>query len=170
MPDHPPSDPSPLKGQLLAFVSRRVRGASDAEDVVQETMARAVAAQHAEAIGNMRAYLYKIAGNLSVDALRHRNVRERISGASLDSPEALSVHSPEPSAEQVLLARERKAAFEAALAGLPERQRQALVLNRIEGWPYPRIARHLGCSPNTVYNDIKAAMAHIIAHTSGLEL
>lgn len=133
-------------------------------------MARAIAAQDGEAIANMRAYLYRIAGNLSIDALRHRNVRDRISGASLDSPEALAVQTEEPSAEQLLLSRERKAAFEAALAGLPERQRQALVLNRLEGWSYPRIAKHLGCSPNTVYNDIKAAMACIIAQTSELEL
>ena len=37
-----------------------------------------------------------------------------------------------------------------------------MVLSRIQGWPYPKIAAHLGVSPNTVYNDIRLAMAYCL--------
>lgn len=158
------------KSALLSFVQRRFGVANDCEDIVQEAMVRVIASQNSEPIGNLRAYLFRVAGNLSIDTLRRRATRETISGALLDSPEAMAVASPEPSAEQALIAQERKAAFEAALATLPERQRQALTLNRLQGWSHPRIAAHLGCSTGTVYNDIKAAMAAIIARTSGVEL
>jgi RNA polymerase sigma-70 factor (ECF subfamily) len=168
--DHPRHDVPALNAALLPFVERRMQSRHDAEDIVQESLLRSIVAPQSESIGNLRAYLYRIAGNLSIDTLRHRNVRERISGASLDSPEARAVASAEPSPDQVMIERERRAAFDAALMQLPVRQRQALMLNRIDGWPYPRIAEHLGCSPNTVYNDVKAAMKHIIAQTADLDL
>lgn len=163
-------DLSQHKGALLSFVQRRFGAAHDCEDIVQEAMARVIASSDTDNIGNLRAYLFRIAGNLSIDALRRRALRERISGASLESPEALAVASPGASAEQAIIARQRKAAFETALARLPERQRQALTLNRLEGWSHPRIAAHLGCSTGTVYNDIKAAMAFIIARTAKVDL
>jgi RNA polymerase sigma-70 factor (ECF subfamily) len=59
-----------------------------------------------------------------------------------------------------LIDRERLQLFENTLFGLPERARKALLLSRMEGWSYPAIARHLGVSPNTVYNDVRMAMAH----------
>ncbi|WP_068079796.1 RNA polymerase sigma factor [Novosphingobium rosa] len=151
-------------------MQRRFGAANDCEDIVQEAMIRVIASHDSEKIGNLRAYLFRVAGNLSIDALRRGATRERISGMPIDSPEAMAVASPEPSAEQALIAQQRKAAFEAALATLPDRQRQALTLNRLQGWSHPRIAAHLGCSTGTVYNDIKAAMAAIIAQTSEIEL
>ncbi|WP_343615197.1 RNA polymerase sigma factor [Novosphingobium sp.] len=170
MSDRSPSDVILHKSALLSFVQRRFGAANDPEDIVQEAMARVIANHDSETIGNLRAYLFRVAGNLSIDALRRRATRERISGTLLDSSEAMAVASPEPSAEQALIARQRKRAFDAALAALPDRQRQALTLNRLQGWSHPRIAAHLGCSTGTVYNDIKAAMAAIIARTSEIDL
>ncbi len=165
------NDLSLLQGALRSFVQRRGSPANDADDVVQEAVLRALqTARKGEPIGNFRAYLYRIAGNLSIDGIRHRGVRERISGHTLDCPEALAIASAEPSAEQMMMERQRKAAFDAALAKLPDRQRQALVLSRIEGWPYARIADHLGCSAATVFNDVKMAMRFVMAQTSDLDL
>ena len=49
------------------------------------------------------------------------------------------------------------------LSQVPERWRQSLFLSRIEGMTYSEIARHLCVSENTVYNDIRAAMARCLA-------
>jgi RNA polymerase sigma factor (sigma-70 family) len=49
-----------------------------------------------------------------------------------------------------------------AVAKLPQRARTVWVLSRIEKWSYPRIAEHLGVSPNTVFNDLKLAHAHCV--------
>jgi RNA polymerase sigma factor (sigma-70 family) len=144
--------------------------AHEAEDVVQESLLRAVVVQQAQPIDNLRAYLHRIARNLSVDLHRSRAVRERTSGGTLDNAEALAVASQDVPADQVLIARQRKAAFEAALAALPPRQRQALTLHRLEGWSYPRIAAHLGCSTGTVFNEVKAAISRITSLTAELDL
>ena len=37
------------------------------------------------------------------------------------------------------------------------------MLSRLEGLTYPEIARRLGVSENTVYNDIRAALARCLA-------
>ena len=37
------------------------------------------------------------------------------------------------------------------------------MLSRLEGLTYPEIARRLGVSENTVYNDIRAALASCLA-------
>ncbi len=73
------------------------------------------------------------------------------------------------SSEQQLIDIQRMRALEAALEGLPLRAQQAVILNRLQGWSYPRIAEHLGVSPNTVYNDIRAAMSQCMKALNRLE-
>jgi RNA polymerase sigma-70 factor (ECF subfamily) len=68
-----------------------------------------------------------------------------------------------------LVDRERLQLFERALLDLPERARKVLLLSRMEGWTYPAIAQHLGVSPNTVYNDVRLAMAHCMNAMARLE-
>ncbi len=156
--------------QLVSHVRGRLRSAADAEDIVQETWARAAGTLGDGMIGNVRAYLYRIASNLAIDHLRHREVAQRVHGTDLDEPAAIAAASLSPSADQLLIERQRQAAFEAVLAELPERCRQALVLSRIEGWTQARIAAHLGVSPNTVAGDIRTALALCLARSAGLDV
>ncbi len=156
--------------QLVLHVRGRLHSAADAEDVVQEMWLRADAGLRGSAVGNVRAFLYRIAGNLAIDHIRRRNVRQRVHGVPLDDREAMDVASPEPSAEQALIDSERQAGFDAVLAGLPDRCRQALMLSRIEGWTHAKIAAHLGVSPNTVANDIRAALRLCLAHAAQLDI
>jgi RNA polymerase sigma-70 factor (ECF subfamily) len=156
--------------ELVSHVRGRLRSAAEAEDIVQETWVRASATLGEGMIGNVRAYLYRIAGNLAIDFLRRRGVAHRVCGAALEDPEAAAAPSPSPSAEQHLIDRQRQAAFEAVLAGLPKRCRQALVLSRIEGWTQARIAAHLGVSPNTVASDIRKALELCLARSAELDV
>ncbi|MBY8825219.1 RNA polymerase sigma factor [Sphingomonas colocasiae] len=148
---------------LVTHVQGRVRSPGDAEDIVQETWIRAMAriAEEEEqgAIRNLRAFLYRIAGNLSIDHLRRRKVRAHLEAGSIDDEEALQVASQAPLADAALIAAEQQRAFEAALRGLPARARKVLLLSRVEGWTYPRIAEALGISLRTVSNDIERALA-----------
>ncbi len=149
--------------ELVSHVHGSLRSGADAEDIVQETWIRAGRVMDAEArggpvIGNIRALLFRIAGNLSIDHLRKRRVRAHLEAGSIDTPGARNVASGEPIAEARLLLREQEAAFAAALRRLPPRARKVLILSRVEGWTYPRIAAHLGISLRTVSNDMEAAL------------
>lgn len=150
-------------GELVSHVRGSIGSGNDAEDIVQETWIRASRVVAAEArggpvIGNIRALLYRIAGNLSIDHLRRRRVRRHLEAESLDAVHAERVASSEPLAETRIIRREQQRAFAAALARLPARARRVLILSRIEGWTYPRIAEHLGISLRTVSNDMETAL------------
>jgi RNA polymerase sigma-70 factor (ECF subfamily) len=148
---------------LLKHVQGRVRSANDAEDIVQETWIRVITRlaepEARAAVDNLRAFLYRIAGNLSIDHQRRRQVRAHLEAASIDEPEALQVASNIPLADAVLVAAEQRRAFEAALRTLPVRARRVLILSRVEGWTYPRIAEALGISVRTVSNDLERALS-----------
>lgn len=148
---------------LVSHVRSRVRSDHDAEDIVQETWIRAAAAVQGGAIENVRAYLYRIAGNLSIDYLRRRKVRQHLEAGTADSVEAMAVAALQPAPDQQIIRQQQEAAFEAALRALPRRARQVLLLSRVEGWTYPQIAAHLGISLRTVSNDMERALASCLA-------
>ena len=157
---------------LVDHVEGRVRSPSDAEDIVQETWLRAMARIEAEDQGpirNLRAFLYRIAGNLSIDHLRRGKVRAHLEAGSIDADEAQQVASQAPLADAVLIAAEQQRAFEKALRTLPVRARKVLLLSRVEGWSYPRIADELGISLRTVSNDIERALTLCLLLLAGRE-
>ncbi|HVY17260.1 MAG TPA: RNA polymerase sigma factor [Rhodopila sp.] len=156
--------------RLKSHVRNRVGSGVEAEDIAQETWVRALAGKGGSTIGNVRAYLLRVAGNLAIDHVRRRNVSRRYVSASLDSVEAVRVACPEPSAEQALMDRERQVVFEAILAELPDRCRQALILSRVQGWSHSRIADHLGVSVNTVGSDIRKALSLCLARSSQFDV
>ena len=125
-----------LAPRCVAFATSMLNGDSaEAEDVTQEAMLRLW--RHApkwDANGSARpgTWLLKVAGNLCIDRLR------RARALNIDAVAAPA--DPAPGALAKLEASERLVALDAALAKLPDRQRQAVVLRHIEGWSNPEIA------------------------------
>ena len=92
-------------------------------------------------------WLMRIATNAGIDLLRRRAVRKV---ELLDESLAAASQSPARDAEQAEL-RQRLAA---ALAALPERQRVAIALFDLEGYPHAEIAEVLGIPEGTVRSDV----------------
>jgi RNA polymerase sigma-70 factor (sigma-E family) len=116
-------------GVAFQLLGRR----SEAEDVAQETLARAYV--HWRAIrGRPEGWVVKVAGNLSIDSWR-RNRR-------LQHGEAVDAATPEPDAARVDLHR--------ALRKLSRRQREVLVLRFLADLPEADVAVALGCSVGSV--------------------
>src|SRR5688572_32839231 len=65
----------PLRPQLYRYCRALTRSPWDAEDLAQDTMARAFVtlAQMIEPPPNPRAWLFRVASNLWIDAIRHRS-------------------------------------------------------------------------------------------------
>ncbi|UEM05744.1 RNA polymerase sigma factor [Skermanella rosea] len=154
---------------LLGRAMRVVRNLHTAEDVLQESYLRAHKAAESGSIDNVGAFLHRTVQNLALDHLRRRKTRERFEICPPETFDALEIASETPSAEDHLLHRERLNNFKGALATLPERARKVWVLNRVEGWSYPKIADHLGISQGTVFNDMKLAMGHFLDTISRAE-
>ena len=100
-------------------------------------------------------WLLRIVTNLSLNRRRARKLRVTVANdtASLDSPlleerAAAAEDGERPGAQ--LAATELAARIATGLAGLPERQRAALVLFSIEELPQRDVAEILGCSVEAV--------------------
>ncbi|CUH62290.1 sigma-70 family RNA polymerase sigma factor [Thalassobacter stenotrophicus] len=125
-----------LAPRCVAFATRMLNGdRAEAEDVTQEAMLRLWRqAPKWDAHGSARpgTWLLKVAGNLCIDRLRRAR--------TLNIEAIAAPADPAPGALAKLEASERLVALDAALATLPDRQRQAVVLRHIEGWSNPDIA------------------------------
>lgn len=126
-----------LSPRLLSYVYRMLRDRAEAEDVVQEALLRLwrMAPEWRSGEARVTTWLYRVATNLVTDRLR---ARHRHRGTALD--DAPEPADGAPGAVAQLIEADRMAALEAALASLPERQRQAVILRHLEGLSNPEIA------------------------------
>jgi RNA polymerase sigma-70 factor (ECF subfamily) len=143
-------------GQLVeryAAQARRVARAvlsdpDDADDAAQDGFLAAL--RHLGRYDPARPFgpwMMRIVANAAADRRRRLKVRR----TEELSPLAASA-SPGPA--EITDRRALQAAFEAALAGLPERQRVAVVLFDVEGYSHAEIARILGVPEGTVRSDV----------------
>jgi len=97
---------------------------------------------------SIKAYLFRAAGNLAIDHLRHQ-VTEAIFHR-----EVPSLASSENIARNI----ELKDAIQQTLASLPEDQRTIVLMNRLEGLKYVEIAQALNISVKTVEKKMSLAL------------
>ena len=150
-----------LTPQVFAHALRLLGDRAEAEDVAQEAMLRLwrIAPDWREGEAKVTTWLYRVTANLATDRLRKRR------GVALDA-----VPEPEddrPSAAEGLQDAARAAALQAALADLPERQRQAVVLRHIEGLGNPEIAGIMDISAEAVESLIARGKRALSAALSG---
>jgi RNA polymerase sigma-70 factor, ECF subfamily len=168
--------------ELRVHCYRMLGSFDEAEDLVQETFLRAWKSIGAfEGRSSVRAWLYRIATNASLDVLDGR--ARRVLPQDLRPPSDASVGLPartdvpwlqpfpdrlapddtEPGAAAV--ARETiELAFLAAIQHLPPRQRAALLLRDVLGWAPAQIARVLEGSVASVNSALQRARATLREH------
>lgn len=124
---------------LLALARRILGDPADAEEVLQEAFVHAWnrAARYDPARSSVATWLALITRSRAIDRLRSRKVVERTAeAAGHEAPRHES-----PSAAGAVLQDERRARIAAALAGLPEEQRQVLEMAYYRGMSQTEIAR-----------------------------
>ena len=125
-----------LTPRVLGYAARLLGDPSEAEDVTQEAMLRLwkVAPDWRQGEAKVSTWLYQVVTNLCTDRLRKRG-----RNAPLDAAGEPADSSPAADARMTEV--QRADALQAALADLPERQRQAVILRHLEGLSNPEIAR-----------------------------
>lgn len=140
--------------RVTARVSRY--SPNDAEDLVQEALARAI--RHGVA-PDAEAWLTTVARRVAID--RARRSRELASGDATDLETIRP--SGEGNPEDLVLLSEKREAVRAALQTLPKRYRDALVLYLEEDGSAAGVAKRLGLSPNAAWTLLSRARTRLRA-------
>jgi RNA polymerase sigma-70 factor (ECF subfamily) len=151
--------------RLIGVLHHLVGSAEEAEDLAQEAFLRVYRARHQyKPKAKFSTWLFTIANHLALNALRSRKRKP-----ALPLPAAESGATP---AEQLIRAdgerpsgalrhRELVGVIQAALAGLNERQRLAVVLNKYEDMNYQEIADILDLTVPAVKSLLSRARANL---------
>ncbi len=137
---------------LVRMLYRRTGDWDRAEDLAQETFARAVVAPPR----NPRPWLFAVALNLVREDGR-RTVRQGRRLQLLKSE--LDAHGPAP--DEVVERNEQQARVRVALAQIGERDREALLL-KAEGFNYDEIAETLGLAKGAVGTTLARARRRLV--------
>jgi RNA polymerase sigma-70 factor, ECF subfamily len=168
-------DVVPYMRKLYPAALRMTRNPSDAEDLLQETFARAYVAFHQFQPGtNLSAWLYRILANTFINTRRKRGREPAQSLFSelgeLHVPEKL-MSQPTRSAEEEAMDRLADSEVLRALRDLPEGFSATVYLADIEGYPYKEIAEIMGIPIGTVMSRLhrgrEKLRARLVAHARG---
>jgi RNA polymerase sigma-70 factor (ECF subfamily) len=151
-PAHPPGDQADfeallqeIRPELHRYCARMIGSVVDAEDVVQEALAKAYAALPATSVANVRGWLFRIAHNKAVDHLR-RARHEQLE--YLDEQALLA--EPEPQLEE----QEMVAVALSVFLKLAPKQRSCVILKDVMGYSLAEISELL----DATIPEIKAAL------------
>jgi RNA polymerase sigma-70 factor (ECF subfamily) len=141
--------------QLYSAAARMTRNPADAEDLVQETYARAFASFHQFSDGtNLRAWLHRILTNTFISSHRKKQREPVFATAGVEDWHLVRSQAYLPgglrSAEELALDRMPDSRVTTAFRELPDDFRTAVYLADIEGYGYREIASIMGCPVGTV--------------------
>jgi RNA polymerase sigma-70 factor (ECF subfamily) len=140
--------------RVRAFARSLGRNSAEADDLVQNTVLRALAAQERFELGtNLIGWLYTILRNVHTSELRARSVRVH---QDLDSTPDHLLQRPATQLESIEHREVRN-----ALTTVPIKQREALILVVMVGCSYEEAAAICGCEVGTIKSRVNRAKTRI---------
>ncbi len=153
---------------IFNFINRRCGGNRQrAEDLLQETFLRVVKqAKSFKSNAKFTTWLYTIARNLCIDALRRASYRKH---PSLDQPLSRSdpseggtlmdkVPANAPNAADQTRDKRFRVALQDALNTLPDDQKEVFIMREFQGLKFREISEIIGISENTVKSRVRYAL------------
>lgn len=148
--------------RVRAALMHRGRTSHDADDLVQEAWVRLACYEREQTVAKPEAFLMRTAINLSIDAHRTRVNH----GEEVVLDEVVLIDTT-PTAEAVVLARERVARLSVCLGRLNEKTRDIFLSHRVDRMSYREIAQRHQLSISTVEKHIAKAMLQVTSWMEG---
>ena len=140
---------------LRRYARSLTRDSETADDLVQDTLVRALRSEHLFHGGDIRAWMYTILTNLNRNRLR--SLARRPILTTIDDNDAPDASGPEAGGRDI----------QRALALLVDDQRTALLLVVLEGLTYREVAEVQGVPIGTVMSRLARARVQIKAYLDG---
>ncbi|CAD6877282.1 RNA polymerase sigma factor RpoE [Methylomonas albis] len=142
--------------QIQRFLQQRIRCQDTAADLIQDLFLRLTLLKPPPASEiEVRAWLFTVASNLSLDHLRTQKRRGELLGQYLGDESDID-DSAAP--ERAVQARDQLQQIQIALAELPDQCAEILYLSRIEGLSHAEIAKQLKISTSWVEKQLAKAL------------
>ena len=159
------------RSPVIHFLYRMVQNQAVAEELAQEVFLRVYRSRSTyEPTAKFTTWLFRIATHLALNSLRDRRndrLQERLDDDSSEGP-VRQVFDTRPSVEAVMVKEARMEEVRRAVAGLPEKQRAAVLMHKYQEMEYAQIADALNCSESAVksllfraYETLRARLAHM---------
>jgi RNA polymerase sigma-70 factor (ECF subfamily) len=141
---------------LFRLAFRMTGNQQDAEDVVQESFLRAWRQLgRFDDQASFGTWLYRIATNCSLDAMRSR--KRRSADSEVEDP-ALALPAAGPTPERVAMSGEVRQRVAEAMNELSASERTAFVLRHFDGMRIEDVSRVLGCQPGAAKHSVFRAV------------
>jgi RNA polymerase sigma factor (sigma-70 family) len=157
--------------RLMGFIRKRVTNEADAEDILQDVFYQLLG--NKEPIDQVTAWLFTVARNKIIDRKRKKQpvALDGLFSETDDEEmgnwiELFSDDSSNP--ETIYLRNLFQETLKESLDELPEEQKQAFILNELEGIPFHQISDETGVPINTLISRKRYAVLHLRSKLSDL--
>lgn len=141
------------RNPVVHFLYRMVQNQAVAEELAQEVFLRVYRSRESyEPTAKFTTWLYRITTHLALNYVRdkrHDKLHDSLD-ESQDDAAPRQLADRVPNVEEGLLRQSALAEIRAAIDGLPEKQRSAVLMHKYQEMEYAQIAGVLGCSESAV--------------------
>ena len=137
----------PHEPPLRSYLRQSLPSLADVDDLVQDCFARMLRAKRTGTVRSPRPFLFAVARNAVRDYLQRKGRAELI---PITESAEFAVLEVEDDLVELVCRRQELALLTEAIASLPERCREVLLLRKIKGLSQKEIAARLGLSEHTV--------------------
>lgn len=142
---------------VIGTVAKMTNHSADSEDIAQQVFLRLwKSAKRYQPTAKFTTFLFTITRNLVFNASRKKSRRKEQSLDGEDGAWHHGIEDDQPGSrpDQSLAQAELQKMVDLAIAGLPEKQRLAVILRRYEQMPYEEISEVLGLSVSAVKSQL----------------
>lgn len=152
-------------GFLKKFLSRFLRVQQDIEDVAQEAYLRAYLSERREPIERPKPFLFRVAKNLALTRLSRQS---KLITEYIEEADANLVIGSVAGIDEELELQERLGLYCEAIASLPEKCRQVVLLRKVQGLTHKDIGERMNLSISSVEKYLRqgilACQAYLRVH------